>query len=446
MNAMKPMSAFSQKENHDEYEGMYGMTYTPHPLPPKLIQKPFQEVFNRFNSTAEEFILPAIGYLTLEQMKALEDIATCKTADAGFSVYGCNNCGAITYNYNKCKNRNCPICQNLKTYIWADQRKAEVFDSDYYHVVMTVPHELNPLFYENQKELYGLLHNCVSSAIIEYAKDDDHLGGTPGIIQILHTWDQHLNYHVHIHTIVTGLGLTNEGKLVYNKSDGFLMPKKVLEDLVKYKFMDSLKSMYNNNTLSLESMASKYKNHYEWNELINKMYETQWVSFIKETFNGNGNAIDYLARYTNKVAIGNSRIQSVEGGIVTFTSRDSEGKQTIKNQLSCEEFVGRYLTHVLPSGFQKIRYYGIFANGCRKKNVDHILKLQGNKQRLYCYKEPTEKEVLKVEFHVNLDVCPKCSQKGTMKQIDYVMGSLSYTYIPLGKKMGWLRNYLEGVG
>lgn len=208
--------------------------------------------------------------------------------------------------------------------------------------------------------------------------------------------------------------------------------------------MADLKDMYNTGKLKLEGRAAKYKNHYEWKELVNSMYDKDWICNLKETFNGKGNAIEYLARYTNKVAIGETRIKSVKGGIVTFTSRDKEGKQTIKNELSCEEFVGRYLMHVLPSGFQKIRYYGFLANGCRKRKLEHIFKKQGRRQYLNRYKEPTEQEVLRVDYHIDLKTCSKCGKSGSMKEIDYVKGSLSHTYIPLGRKLAWLKNFLSG--
>lgn len=433
----------SQVKSDEPLQSFDGEIFYHEVNPPKamIIQVPFQEVFKTYKDGNK---LPHIGIPSWEQRKALSDISCCKTAEGGFSVYQCRNCRHLTYNYNKCKNRNCPVCQNLKSMVWLDNRSAEVIDSDYYHVVMTVPHELNDLIYENQKELYNLLHSCLSRAMLELAADEKYLGGTPGIIQVLHTWDQHLRYHVHVHAIVTGAGLNKKGKIVHHRQSGYLFPHKVVAKLVKEKYLDALKDMYDKGNLNFKGRASKYRNHYEWKELVNTMYDKEWVCNLKETFNGKGNAIEYLARYTNKIAIGNSRIKSVEGGKVTYTSRDEEGKQTIVNELSFNEFVGRYLMHVLPSGFQKIRYYGFLANGCRKKKLEHIFKEQGRRQYLNRYKEPTEQEVLRTEFHVNLDVCPKCGKSRSMKEIDCVRGRLSHTYIPFGRKMTWLRNFLAG--
>ena len=441
---MKPVSQVSPEDSVKVYSGSIGASYTPTPLKTKQIQVPFQEVARTYT---HDKVFPHVGILSNEQRKALLDISHCKTPKGGFSVYQCSECGNLTYNYNKCKNRNCPVCQNLKTLIWLDDRRSEVIDSDYYHLVMTLPHELNPVIYENQKLLYGLLHKSVSSAIIQYAKDDKHLGGEPGIVQVLHTWDQLMGYHVHVHVIVTGAVLTKDGKIVQNKNDGFFCPEKVLSKLVKGKYMDALKKMYKNGELKLAGLADKYKNRYEWNELIEKLYSIDWISYIKETFNGNGNAMEYLARYTNKVAIGDSRIKSVASGTVIFTSRDSEGKQTIENKVSYEEFVGRYLMHVLPSGFQKIRYYGFLANNCRKKKLEGIFKEQGKKQSSKKYKEPTEKEVLRVEFKIDLDTCPKCGKKGTMLEVDLVKGTLNHTYTPSRRKrMQWAKNYSKYKG
>ena len=431
MIAMRPISEVCQDKPPREYTGRFlGRTYSPKPLPPKMIQKPFQLAMEKFTAN---HVFPYSGRLSPEQAKAFKDITFCKTADAGFTVYQCTECGYRTYNYNKCTNRNCPVCQNLRTLVWVDNRSVEVIDAPYYHMVMTLPHELNDLVYVNQAALYALLHRSLSSAILELSMDEHYMGGTPGIIQVLHTWDQEMKYHVHVHAIVTGAGLTKDNKLVYAKSDKYLVPEKAVSKLVKGKFMDSLKELYHDGSLKLEGASNKYNNYYEWKELINKLYSIDWVCYIKETFNGNGNAIDYLARYTNKIAIGNSRIRQVTDEEVTFTVRGKDGKQSEQRILSIEDFVGRYLMHVLPSGFQKIRYYGFMANGCRKKKLALIFKIQGRQQFFHRYKEPKESEVLRVDFHVDLDVCPNCGKKDTMIDIDEVFGMLSSTYIPIGQ-------------
>ena len=427
---MRPISEVRQDDTQKYTGSLIGGTYRPQPLPPKLIQKPFQIALQKYTVS---HAFPYSGHLTLEQSNAFTDIAFCKTPEAGFTVYQCTECGHRTFNYNKCTNRNCPVCQNLKTLVWVDERSAEVIDASYYHLVMTLPHDLNGLIYENQKVLYGLLHKSLYTAIIELALDDQYLGGTPGIIQVLHTWDQEMNYHVHVHAIVTGAGLTKDSELVYAKHDEYLVPEKAVAKLVKGKFMDALKELYTSNKLILTGQAVKFKNYYEWKELINKLYSIDWICYIKETFNGNGNAIEYLARYTNKVAIGNSRIVSVTDDEVTFTVRGADGTQSERRTLSVEAFVGRYLMHVLPSGFQKVRYYGFLANGCRKKKLELIFKQQGRQQYMHRYKEPKESEVLRVEFHVDLDACPNCGKKGTMEVIDEVFGMLSSTFIPFGE-------------
>ena len=433
MIAMRPVSEVcsGSKDTSHTYTGRFlDRTYHPAPLPAKLIQKPFELAMEKFTVN---HTFPYSGRLSPEQVKAFKDITFCKTPDAGFTVYQCSECGYKSYNYNKCTNRNCPVCQNLKTLVWVDERSAEVIDASYYHLVMTLPHELNGLIYANQESLYGLLHKSLSSAIIELAMDEQYLGGVPGIIQVLHTWDQDMKYHVHVHAVISGAGLTKDNKLVYAKSDKYLVPEKAVSKLVKGKFLDALKTLYCDKSLRFVGESSKYVNYYEWKDLISSLYTKDWVCYIKETFNGNGNAIDYLARYTNKIAIGNNRIRQVTDDEVTFTVRGEDGTQSEERTLSIEDFVGRYLMHVLPSGFQKIRYYGFLANGCRKKKLALIFELQGRQQFLHRYKEPKESEVLRVEFHVDLDVCPQCGKKGTMSDIDEVFGMLSSTFIPLGQ-------------
>ena len=433
MPDMKPVSRVNAAEGGTQVpRGSASGTAVPEAPRKMLIQLPFQKVYQDLSEDHQP--LPWVGYLSPEQRKALSDITYCKTPEAGYSVHECSNCGHTTYNYNKCKNRNCPVCRNLKTMVWVDNRSVDVIDAPYFHVVMTLPHELNELIYVNQKALYGLLHQSLSRAILELSRDEKYLGGTPGIIQVLHTWDQELKYHVHLHAIVTGAGLTKDGNLVYVKSDDFFIPVHVLSKVVRGKFMEKLKDMYEKEALKLTGAASKLKNHYEWQELINKLYSTNWNSYVKATFNGKGNAIEYLARYTNKVGIGNSRIVSVSGSQVVFTARGSDGKQSRKIKISTEEFVGRFLMHVLPSGFQKVRYYGFLANGCRKEKIAKIRSIQGGRTLFqHKYKKPTESEVLRVEFNVDVHTCPKC-KIGTMDIIEDVEGFLSHTYTPAGKK------------
>ena len=224
------------------------------------------------------------------------------------------------FHNNSCRNRNCPNCQAVLKEIWVDKRREEVIDAPYFHVVFTLPHELNPLIYCNQKLLYGLFHRCCAETLLELSYDKKYLGATPGIIQVLHTWNQEIGYHVHMHCIVSGGGLTYDKKIRRSKNK-FFIPVGVLRDKFKGKYLSQLDSMYRKGQIVLSSSCETLRNSYEWKEFKNNLYGKDWCPYIKETFNGFGNALEYLGRYTHKIAISNNRILSVTEKEVTFSAR-----------------------------------------------------------------------------------------------------------------------------
>jgi len=254
------------------------------------------------------------------QIKASCAIINCKSGSLGYNVSECSDCGHMEFHSNFCRNRNCPNCQAVNKEIWVDKRKAEVIESPYFHVVFTLPHELNPLIYSNQKLLYSLLHRCCAETLLELASDKKWLGATPRIIQVLHTWNQELDYHVHMHCIVSGGGLTKDKK-IRKSSQKFFIPTEVLRDKFKGKYMAHLTSLYEIGSLYLSASCKELRNSFYWKEWKNNLYEMDWCPYIKETFNGFGNAIEYLGRYTHKIAISNNRILSVTEDIVTFSAR-----------------------------------------------------------------------------------------------------------------------------
>jgi hypothetical protein len=342
------------------------------------------------------------------QRKASRAILNCKSGRLGYNVSQCTDCGHIEVHNNSCRNRSCPNCQAVLKELWVDSRRAEVIDSPYFHVVFTLPHELNPLLYCNQKLLYGLLHRCCAETLLELSADKKYLGATPGIIQVLHTWNQELDYHVHMHCIISGGGLSADGKL--RKSKGrFFIPVKVLRDKFKGKYLSLLNACHQDGKLCFSSSCQDLRNSYDWNGFRNRLYEKDWCPYIKETFNGFGNAIEYLGRYTHKIAISNSRILSVSESSVTFSARgrkpgDPKRSITLDNQ----EFIRRYLMHVLPSGFQKIRYYGFLNNRMKSKNLKVMFKLQGYQKFKRRYQGLTMQELLKAVWDFDIRACTEC--------------------------------------
>lgn len=216
-----------------------------------------------------------------EQVKTSHSILNCKTGMLGATISQCADCGHIEYHNNSCRNRNCPNCQAVKKELWVDKRRAEVIDSPYFHVVFTLPHELNPLLYHNQKLLYSLLHRCSAETLLELSADKKYLGATPGIIQVLHTWNQTLDYHVHMHCIVSGGGITPDGKI--RKSKGkFFIPVFVLQDKFKGKFLCHLNVLYQSGVLKVPLSFFKQETSVCWNTFKDSLYQKDWCPYIKK--------------------------------------------------------------------------------------------------------------------------------------------------------------------
>lgn len=357
------------------------------------------------------------------QEKAIRSIINCKSGRLGYNLSICSDCGHMKVHANSCRNRNCPNCQAILKEVWIDKRRAEVIDGQYFHMVFTVPAQLNALIFANQKLLYALLHKASSQTLLEIASNPKFFGASPGIIQVLHTWGQELNFHPHIHAIVSGTGLTPDMKL---KSCGksFFAPVRVLASKFRGKFLALLNDLYQKNLLVFSSACSNLSDASAWKDLLHSLYNIEWAPSIKETFNGNGNAIEYLGRYTNRIAITNTRIVSVSDTSVTFKAKDYRNGSVLKDvTLSNEEFVRRLLMHVLPSGFQKIRYYGFLNNRMKAKLLALIFKLQGHQKFQSRLKGMKMDEILKEVWGYNISICPVCGcmnmhQLGQMRRLE----------------------------
>lgn len=341
------------------------------------------------------------------QHKAALSIMNCKSGRLGCNLSICQDCGHLEIHNNSCRNRNCPCCQAMLKELWIDARKSEVIDAPYFHVVFTLPCELNPIIYANQSLLYSLMHKCASETLLELSADKKYLGATPGIIQVLHTWGQELNFHPHIHCIITGAGLTKTKQLHKSRSK-FFIPVKVLGKKFRGKFLDQLQILFVKNKLCFSSKCTKFKNSYEWNEFRNSLYSKIWIPYIKETFNGFGNAIDYLGRYTHRIAISNNRIKSVTGNHVTFAAKDYKTGECKEVTLTSLEFIRRFMMHVLPSGFQKIRYYGFLNNRSKKLNLELIVKLTGKALFQSKFITMSHEELLLSLWNINVRICTEC--------------------------------------
>ena len=345
-----------------------------------------------------------------EQLKAALSIMACKSGALGCNISVCDDCGHQEIHNNSCRNRHCPNCQAVLKEMWIDARRAEVIDGAYFHVVFTVPAQLRPIIFANQKLLYSLMHDASAKTLLELSQDKKYLGATPAIIQVLHTWGQDLQFHPHIHCIVSGAGLSDSCHLV-GGSEKFLIPVKVLGAKFKGKFLDALQQSYRSKELFIPEDCKRLKRDYEWNLYRNSLYLKDWCPYIKETFNGFGNAIDYLGRYTHRVAISNARIEHVDDSRVTFRVRDYRTMEQHSITLTHEEFIHRFLQHVLPKGFQKIRYYGLLTNSKKKQLLGIVFRIQNHRRFTSKYTGMDTATKLLEMFGIDTRLCPCCGSR-----------------------------------
>ena len=347
------------------------------------------------------------------QDKAAACIASCKSGKLGYTIEECPDCGYRKIHARSCNNRNCPCCQAPMEQKWIMERNSElVFGMAYYHVIFTLPHELNPLILENQKLLYNLLFSAASDTLITLCRDKKYMGALPGIVSVLHTWGQKLNFHPHLHVMLSGGGITPDQHLIRTKRKGFIIPIKVISKVFRGKFMNALKDFHSSKTLCLTGAAKPLADSKQWQALLDTLYKKEWVPFIKETFNGNGNAIKYLARYAYRTAISNARVSDVNAGTVTVSYKDYADNSAKKQMvLAGTEFIRRFLQHVLPQGVHRVRFSGYLAN-CKKTKC---LTLIGNLMRTPYTGSPTKgkrmSELLEMIYGTDTCTCPKCKAR-----------------------------------
>ncbi len=271
-----------------------------------------QDIFLRFYPRYLDKYTPSP-----QQSKVANCIINCKTGAYGANVSMCEDCGHLQIHYNSCRNRCCPMCQAVPKEMWMDARREDVLDAPYFHLVFTVPDILNPVIYSNQKLLYDALYHAASATISELAADSKYLGAKVGHICILHTWGSEMNFHPHIHVILLGGGLTAQNQW-RDKGEEFFLPVRVMSKLFRGKYLDILKTLWNENKLQFHGRSEQYRNRYAFKELLNICYDKDWVPHCKKTFNGAQSVINYLGKYTHRIAISNHRIIRMDEDTVTF--------------------------------------------------------------------------------------------------------------------------------
>ena len=303
------------------------------------------------------------------QRKACNAILNCRTAALGGHLKACTGCGTLSVSYNSCRHRACPKCQWPAQVKWVQERMGELLNTTHFHIVFTVPHPLNPLFLSNDAALYNLLMRCAWETLDHLARQPQWLGARPGMLAILHTWGQKLDFHPHVHCVVPGGGVLPDGSWKPAKR-GFFIPVRVMSALFRGKFLAALKQMRQAGGLEYHGSAAALADDGAFKSLMGGLYKTGWVVYAKAPMGGPAQVLKYLGRYTHRIAISNRRILSIADGRVTFKYKDRQHNDQEKVlTLDAEEFVRRFLLHVLPAGFHKVRHYGLLASRNRRAKL-----------------------------------------------------------------------------
>ncbi|MBU9722724.1 IS91 family transposase [Bacillus alkalicola] len=356
---------------------------------------------------------------TYQQSKVVENIIYCKTKEMGQSTYACETCEDTAVSYHSCRNRHCPTCQGVTKEVWIDKRNKDVLNAPYFHVVFTMPKQLHRLIYHNQKVLYDLMYKAVAETLTELAADKKYLGAQIGFFSVLHTWGQNLFYHPHIHTVVLAGGLTKDNKW-RKTSNKFFIPVKVLSKKFRGKYMHYLKEYFKKGKLKFLNDMEKNEDPKLFQKLVNDCYNLDWYSYTKKTFKGPLAVMKYLGRYTHRIAISNQRIQSIdlENDTVSIGVKDYKNNNQKKIvTLETIEFIRRFLMHVLPKGFVKIRHYGILANRNRNTKLQLCRKLTRSPLYKSKFEGLTKTEIISLLIGKDVTKCPSC-KKGHLKLVE----------------------------
>jgi hypothetical protein len=334
------------------------------------VNAPTLEVADILRTWAGRFIERSRARISWPQHKVMRAIERCRTAALGRHRDRCSGCGHdFGYSFNSCRNRHCPKCQTQARNRWIAARIRELVPLNYFHVVFTVPHQLSELMLQNKRVLYDLLFQTAAATLLEVAANPRHLGAEIGFLCVLHTWGQTLIHHPHIHCVVPSGGFApGRTRWVKPRCAGFFLPKDVLSEVFRGKFTDGLKHLFHRKRLTFHGSLKGLKEPRAFAQFLRTLHRHQWVVHPKKPFRGPEYVLHYLARYTHRVAISNHRLIGMEDDKVTFRFKDyARGGKKRKMTLTAQEFIRRFLLHVLPKGFVRIRHYGWMANRCRRE-------------------------------------------------------------------------------
>jgi hypothetical protein len=382
--------------------------------------RPALEVADIVRAHGNEFRHAQAASLSMQQKRVLRCIELCRTAALGGHLERCDQCGHERNAYNSCADRHCPKCQALARAKWLEKRQAELLPCEYFHVIFTLPQALAVLALQNKKQMYDLLFRATAETLQSIAADPKLLGVHIGFFCILHSWGQTLIHHPHLHCVVPGGGISLDGsRWVVCRSARFLLPVRVLSCRFRKLYLHYLEQAYAAGKLRFPGQLQRLSEPQAFARYLAPLRKSKWVVYCKPPFGGPERVLDYLGRYTHRVAISNNRLKELKEGRVTFAYKDyKDGNQQKLLTLSADEFLRRFLLHVLPAGFQRIRHYGLFCNRHRAENLARCRELLGIPAPVspapqdYCerYRQLTGQDLLQ---------CPQC-KKGQMRRIDVI--------------------------
>ena len=377
--------------------------------PPVPVVRPALEIADIVRARLRQH--SQFSWLTPLRLKVANALVNCRTAALGGFVARCDHCATTIVQYASCRNRHCPKCQTLKQTRWVEQQRSRLLDIDYWHLVFTLPHDLNPLAQCHPRLIYNLLFKAASQTLLEFGRNPRWLGGEIGVTMVLHTWGQNLNQHIHVHAVVTGGALSADRKRWLPARNGFLFPTRALSTVFRGKYLELLATAHRDGELQLPGEADAFA------RLETALRTNDWVVYAKPPFAGATKVLAYLGRYTHKVAISNHRLVDFDRQYVRFHWRDYADRNRKKTmRLHADEFIRRFLLHVLPFRFTRIRHYGLLSNRDRNQKLAACRALLGQDPT---QPPPPETPTIMMLRLTGIDItmCPCCKQ-GTLVRID----------------------------
>lgn len=378
-----------------------------------MSERPHREVADVFRIAG---ITDSLRAMTRHHHRVVRDLVSCRTAALGGHIDECDRCGHRAISYNSCRNRHCPKCQGSATAAWLDEQTSKLLPVPYAHVVFTLPHTLAPLALQNPRVLYGILFRAASETLLEIAADPRHLGARIGFLAILHTWGQTLHHHPHLHCVVPAGGLSPDGERWIPCKRGFFLPVRVLSRLFRRKWIELARSAFAEGRLHFHGKLAELNDVAHFRSALGVAREREWVVYAKPPFGGPEHVLKYLARYTHRVAISNRRLLQIDSDTVTFTWKDyAHADRTRTMTLDTREFARRFLLHVLPSRFVRIRYYGLLAHANQKRCLARCRQLLDSTPESTVPPSPAA-DLTDAPASTTLLHCPHC-RTGTLRRL-----------------------------